>query len=196
VKIQPSNDGHDNPFRFEDDNATIIRPIETAALHMPSSSPSKPPSCNGSTLFFISLATRRIEYLACTSNPDGRWTAQQARNLVMQLGDQQPIRFLIHDRDSKFSRDFDEILRTDGIEVIRTPTQAPNANAFAERWVRTVRADCLDRIPHPRTPPPRTRPPRLPHPLQRTQATSGLAAPAAQRPRPDATQLGLPPKPT
>jgi transposase InsO family protein len=97
-------------------------------------------------LFFISLATRRIEYLACTSNPDGRWTAQQARNLVMQLGDQQPIRFLIHDRDSKFSRAFDEILRTDGIEVIRTPIQAPNANAFAERWVRTVRADCLDRI--------------------------------------------------
>jgi putative transposase len=97
-------------------------------------------------LFFMSLATRRIEYLACTSNPDGRWTAQQARNLVMQLGDEQPFRFLIHDRDTKFSRSFDEVFRTEAITVIRTPVQAPNANAHAERWVRTVRSDCLDRI--------------------------------------------------
>jgi transposase InsO family protein len=97
-------------------------------------------------LFFISLATRRIEYVACTSNPDGGWVAQQARNLAMQLGDDQPFRFLIHDRDTKFSHAFDEVFRTEGIRVIRTPVQAPNANAFAERWVRTVRADCLDRI--------------------------------------------------
>ena len=97
-------------------------------------------------LFFISLATRRIEYVACTSNPDGAWTAQQARNLVMQLGDEQPFRFLIHDRDTKFSHAFDEVFRSEGIKVIRTPVQAPNANAHAERWVRTVRADCLDRI--------------------------------------------------
>ncbi len=97
-------------------------------------------------LFFISLATRRVEYIACTSNPDGRWTSHQARNLVMQLGDEQPFRFLIHDRDSKFSHAFDEVFRTDGIKVIRTPVQAPNANAFAERWVRTVRFDCPDRI--------------------------------------------------
>jgi hypothetical protein len=53
-------------------------------------------------LFFISLATRRIEYVACSANPDGAWTAQQARNLMMQLGDAQPFRLLIHDRDSKF----------------------------------------------------------------------------------------------
>jgi transposase InsO family protein len=64
----------------------------------------------------------------------------------MQFGDQQPFRFRIHDRDTKFSRAFDEVFRTEGIKVIRTPVQAPNANAFAERWVRTVRADCLDRI--------------------------------------------------
>jgi putative transposase len=97
-------------------------------------------------LFFISLGTRRIEYVACSSNPDGRWVAQQARNLVMQFGDEQPFRFLIHDRDTKFSHAFDEVLRSEGIKVIRTPVQAPNANAYAERWIRTLRTDCLDRI--------------------------------------------------
>ena len=97
-------------------------------------------------LFFISLATRRIEYVACTSNPDGGWLAQQARNLIMRFGDKQTFRFLVHDRDTKFSHAFDEIFRTEGIRVIRTPVQAPNANAHAERWVRTLRADCLDRI--------------------------------------------------
>jgi putative transposase len=97
-------------------------------------------------LFFISLATRRIEYVACTSNPDGRWAVQQARNLVMQLGDQHPFRFLVHDRDTKFNYAFDEIFRSESIKVIRTPVQAPNANAYAERWVRTLRADCLDPI--------------------------------------------------
>jgi putative transposase len=96
--------------------------------------------------FFISLATRRIEYVACTPNPDGRWVTQQARNLIMRPDDQQPFRFLIHDRDTKFSHAFDEVFRTEGIRVIRTPVQAPNANAYAERWVRTLRADCLDRI--------------------------------------------------
>ena len=97
-------------------------------------------------VFFISLATRRIEYVACTASPDGDWVTQQARNLVMQLGEQQPFRFLIHDRDSKFSHAFDEVFRSEGMRVIRTPVQAPNANAHAERWVRTVRTDCLDRI--------------------------------------------------
>jgi putative transposase len=97
-------------------------------------------------LFFISLATRRIEYVACTANPDGRWATQQARNLVMQLGDEQPFRFLVHDRDAKFCHAFDNVFRSEEITVIRTPIQAPNANAHAERWVRTLRADCLDRI--------------------------------------------------
>ncbi len=97
-------------------------------------------------LFFISLATRRIEYVACSANPDGRWTAQQARNLMMQLAEEQPFRLLIHDRDSKFSGGFDEIFRSERVRVIRTPVRAPNANAYAERWVRTVRADCLDHL--------------------------------------------------
>jgi putative transposase len=98
-------------------------------------------------LFFLSLATRRLEFVACTPNPDGAWVTQQARNLVMQLGEQtRSFGLLLHDRDTKFSRSFDEIFRSEGIEVIRTPVRAPNANAFAERWVRTVRNDCLDRI--------------------------------------------------
>jgi transposase InsO family protein len=98
-------------------------------------------------LFFLSLATRRLEFIACTPNPDGAWVTQQARNLVMQRGEHdQRFRLLIHDRDRKFNRAFDEVFRTEGIDVIRTPVQAPNANAFAERWVRTVRRECLDRI--------------------------------------------------
>src|SRR6266511_2573333 len=79
---------------------------------------------------YISLATRRIEYVACTSNPDGCWVTQQARNLVMQCGDRHPFRILVHDRDTKFSRAFDEVFRSEGIKVIRTPVQAPNANAY------------------------------------------------------------------
>jgi hypothetical protein len=97
-------------------------------------------------LFFVSLATRRVEYVACTSNPDGAWTAQQARNVMMNLGDDRPFRLVIHDRDSKFSGGFDEVFRSEGVRVIRTPVRAPNANAHAERWVRTVRADCLDHL--------------------------------------------------
>jgi hypothetical protein len=69
---------------------------------------------------------------------------QQARNLVMQLGDQHSFRFLIHDRDTKVAHAFDEIFRTQGISLIKTPIQAPNANAHAERWVRT-----LPRVPGP-----------------------------------------------
>jgi putative transposase len=64
----------------------------------------------------------------------------------MEFGDEQPFRLLIHDRDAKFGGAFDEVFRSEGMKVIRTPVRAPNANAYAERWVRTVRSDCLDRI--------------------------------------------------
>jgi putative transposase len=98
-------------------------------------------------LFFISLESRRIEFVACTANPTGAWVAQQARNLLMAIDDRgQPLRFLIHDRDAKFSGGFDHTFQSEGIAVIRTPVQAPNANAHAERWVGSVRRECLDRL--------------------------------------------------
>jgi Integrase core domain len=82
-----------------------------------------------------------------TANPNGVWVAQQARNLIMTVADQeQRPRFLIRDRDSKFTAGFDEIFRSEGIRVIRAPIAAPRAKAHAERWVGSVRRECLDRI--------------------------------------------------
>src|SRR5262249_48487500 len=98
-------------------------------------------------LFFLSIESRRIEFVACTPNPTGAWVTQQARNLLMTLDDRErPLRFLIHDRDAKFSGSFDHVFQSEGIVVIRTPIQAPNANAYAERWVGSVRRECLDRL--------------------------------------------------
>jgi hypothetical protein len=98
-------------------------------------------------LFFIELATRRVHLAGITTNPDGRWVAQQARNLLMQLDDEdvRPL-FLVRDRDSKFTRAFDEVFRSEGIRVIKAPVRAPRARAHAERWVGTVRRECLDRL--------------------------------------------------
>jgi len=96
-------------------------------------------------LFFIELDTRRIYLAGVTAHPIGAWVVQQARNLVMtmRIGAR---RFLIRDRDTKFSGAFDEVFRSEGLRVIRTPVQAPRANAYAERFVGTVRRECLDWI--------------------------------------------------
>jgi putative transposase len=94
-------------------------------------------------LFFIELSTRRVHLAGVTANPTGPWVTQQARNLAL-AGVLDGKRFLIHDRDSKFTRDFDEIFSTESITVIHTPVRAPKANAYAERYVRTIRNDCLD----------------------------------------------------
>jgi len=94
-------------------------------------------------LFFIELGSRRVHLAGCTANPTGAWVAQQARNLSF-TGVFERMRFLIHDRDSKFTAVFDEIFRSEGINVIHTPVRAPQANAYAERFVRTVRSECLD----------------------------------------------------
>ena len=96
-------------------------------------------------LFFIEHKTRRVHLAGVTANPDGAWVAQQARNLLLVLGEQgRRVRFLLHDRDAKFSRSFDDVFRSEGGQVLMTPVRAPKANAYAERWVRTVRAECLD----------------------------------------------------
>lgn len=98
-------------------------------------------------LVFLSIGSRRVEYVACTSNPNTGWMLQQARNLLMELDDRdRPVRFLIRDRDAKFPQAFDALLASEKIKVIRTPVQAPNANAHMERWVGSVRRECLDRI--------------------------------------------------
>jgi putative transposase len=101
-------------------------------------------------LFSIELGTRRVRLIGVTDHPNGPWVAQRARELSMER-EREPAegtttvpRFLIRDRDSKFTRGFDEVFASDGILTIKTPIQAPNANAFAERWVRTVRQECLD----------------------------------------------------
>jgi putative transposase len=96
-------------------------------------------------LFFIELGSRRVHLAGCTANPSGAWVTQQARQLAWGLAERSTsVRFLIRDRDSKFTRDFDIVFRSQGIEIVRTPVRAPKANAVAERFVRTVRAECLD----------------------------------------------------
>jgi putative transposase len=98
-------------------------------------------------LFVIELGSRRVHLVGVTAHPTGWWVAQQARNLVAVLDDQATaFKFLIRDRDTKFSRAFDDVWRSTGTEVIRTPVQAPNANAVAERWVGSVRRECLDQL--------------------------------------------------
>jgi len=98
-------------------------------------------------LFFIELGTRRVHISGVTSNPDGTWTIQQARQLVWTMEERKDeFHFLMHDNDTKFTDKFDDVFRSKGMRVIHIPYQAPNANAFAERWVRTVREECLDHI--------------------------------------------------
>jgi putative transposase len=98
-------------------------------------------------LFFIELGTRRVHLAGCTRTPDSAWVTQQARQLVWELVDNaQPMRFLIHDRDTKFSSSFDQVFEAKGIEIVLTPFHSPKANAFAERWVRSAREECFDHV--------------------------------------------------
>jgi transposase InsO family protein len=95
----------------------------------------------------VEHATRRVHVLGVTANPTAAWVAQQARNLMLHLDDRtSDLRFLIRDRDSKFTALFDEVFKADGIRVVLTAPQAPRMNAIMERWVGSVRRELLDRI--------------------------------------------------
>jgi putative transposase len=96
-------------------------------------------------LFLMGIATRRVHILGVTTN--GQWVAQQARNLMLEVGERAgQFRFLIRDRDTRYAAAFDVVFASEGIELLRSPPQAPRANAYAKRWVRTLRRECLDRI--------------------------------------------------
>lgn len=96
-------------------------------------------------MFFIELGSRRVHLAGCTPNPTAAWVTQQARHMTWNLADgDKPFRFVIRDRDQKFTDSFDNVFRGIGVEIIRTPFRAPQANGTAERFVRTVRSECLD----------------------------------------------------
>ena len=98
-------------------------------------------------LFFIELETRWVHLAGCTAHPTTAWVTQQARNFCWTLQDHdRAFRFLIHDRNATFGSVFDTVFTTEGLEIVRTPYRTPQANTVAERWVRSVREECLDHL--------------------------------------------------
>jgi putative transposase len=98
-------------------------------------------------LFFIEHGTRRVHVAGITANPTGAWVTQQARNLLMGPGDAaSSLTFLIHGPDAKFTAAFDAVFAAIGVRIIKTPVQAPRANAIAEGRIGSARRECLDRM--------------------------------------------------
>jgi putative transposase len=97
-------------------------------------------------LVFIEIGSRRGHFASCTAHPNGVWVEQQARQIMWELTDRDPnIRFLVRDNGKKFTEGFDTVFRSEGI-VIPTPVRAPNANAFMEGWIRSLREECPDKL--------------------------------------------------
>ena len=97
-------------------------------------------------LFFIHLQTRKIVLGGLTRSPNDLWVKQVARNVTGVTGELTSARYLLRDRDAKFTEGFDQILQAAGIEAIKLPPQSPNLNAYAERWIRSLRSECLDQL--------------------------------------------------
>ena len=94
---------------------------------------------------FIHLESRKVWCSSATKNPNDQWVKQQAKNMTMWLGDNQiQMTHLIRDRDTKFSKAFDLIIRTEGARIVKTPIMAPNANAYMECWIGSLRKECLN----------------------------------------------------